>query len=131
MNYILRIIASVLFASVIGWEREKVHKSAGIRTVCFISLAACLTMVFTEELGLTGGSFDKLRLVSYLVAALGFVGSGCITKDEDGVHGLTTAAMLLPVAFIGFFCGMERYFLAWITMTIVYGCLMLSYLTKK
>lgn len=131
MNYVISIITTLILSGIIGWEREKTHKAAGMRTICFVALSACLSVIFTRELGIiSGASFDALRLVSYLIAALGFVGSGCITKDAGGVHGLTTASMLLPVAFIGFFCGIEKFFLAWVTTIVTYLCLIASYITK-
>ena len=132
MNHIISILLTLILSGIIGWEREKTHKAAGVRTICFVALSACLSVIFTRELGIISNtSFDSLRLVSYLIAALGFVGSGCITKDIAGVHGLTTASMLLPVAFIGFFCGIEKYFLAWVTTVVTYCCLIASYITKE
>lgn len=132
MNYFWRLFSTILLAGIIGWEREKTHQPAGIRTICFVALSACLAVIFTEEMGLTTEwRFDSMRLISYLIAALGFVGRGCITKDEGDVHGLTTAALLLPVAFIGLFCGLGQFFLAWLTTIFVFVGLISNTFTKK
>ena len=133
--YLLSIGLSLLLSSIIGWEREAQDKSAGIRTTMLICLGATLTVIFTLELIKIAKplemSFDMIRAIAYYLVAIGFVGGGIITKSGKKLRGITTSALLLPVAVVGFFCGLGAYMLAVVSAICVYLILKLKYVKVR
>ena len=133
--YLLRIGLAVLLGLIIGLEREQQDKNAGLRTILLIMLGACLITVFslnyvkvTNELGI---SFDAIRAIAYYIVAIGFVGGNIVGKNKGKVSGLTTSAVLLPVAVVGFLCGTGEYVLAIVATILIYAILKLKYLRIK
>ena len=133
--YLLRIGLAVLLGLIIGLEREQQDKNAGLRTILLIMLGACLITVFslnyvkiTKEIGI---SFDAIRAIAYYIVAIGFVGGNIVGRKQGKVSGLTTSAVLLPTAVIGFLCGTGEYILAIVATILIYGILKLKYLKIK
>jgi len=126
-NYILKIGLSLLLSGLIGLEREKANKEAGLRTIMAISLGATLTVLFVQEVLARGmfTQFDEVRLIAYYIVAVGF---GSTIRKQEGV---TTSAILLPLSCIGFLCGIGSYVLAIISTLCVYLILMLKYFKFK
>jgi len=97
-----RLLLATLFGALIGLNREREGKPAGLRTHSLVSLgAATLTVV---ALLLQGSDASAPgRVLQGIVAGVGFIGAGVILHRQDarGVHGLTTAAAIWIVATIG------------------------------
>jgi putative Mg2+ transporter-C (MgtC) family protein len=113
------IIAQVLLAGIlgmlIGFDRERRHQDAGLRTMTLIAMGSCL---FTA-LSITAfpGS-DTSRVASQIIPGMGFLGAGAIIKDGRSVTGLTTAATMWVTAAMGMAVGTGNWFVA-IGMTVV------------
>jgi len=120
---IVSIIWSLLLSWVIGLERERQDKPAGLRTIMLVCFGATLAMLFAREIH-SGSSIA--RIPSHFLAAIGFVGSGSIIVFNKRVEGITTAALLLPMTVVGFLCGIERYFLATVSAVCIYAILKLK-----
>lgn len=113
-------IASAL-TGLVGIERERVDKPAGIRTNMIIGGASCLLISLTEPLieflsSNDNPSFvnaDPIRVLNALIVGVSFVGAGTILKltDKKEVHGLTTAATLLFSSGIGISIALHQYVL--------------------
>jgi putative Mg2+ transporter-C (MgtC) family protein len=129
-----RLVAAVLLGAVLGFERERADKPAGLRTHMMVSLgsAAFTILGFSvhstpeeESLG-----FDPSRIVQGIIGGLGFLGAGSIMKSrhpgEASVSGLTTAASVWLVGAIGVACGMGAYAAAVVTSVLALGILILS-----
>ncbi len=104
----LLLLAFVLSA-LIGIERERYHKSAGLRTHILVGLGAALfTLVsmygFTAVLG-PSVTLDPSRVAAGIVAGIGFLGAGVIFVRQNIVNGLTTAASIWMTAAIGMASG--------------------------
>jgi putative Mg2+ transporter-C (MgtC) family protein len=120
LTILLRLLVALILAGVIGWERETVGKSAGVRTHMFVGLGAALFVALGDlvirDFRLYGDQvrFDPIRLIEAIVAAVGFLGAGTIfvSRDKDRVKNLTTAASLWVTAAIGIAVGLEHYVLA-------------------
>ena len=119
----------MLFGAIIGLERGKQGRAAGMRTHILVCLGACLaTMIgfFTAENFDTSG--DPLRVAAQVISGIGFLGVGSILiKGRFQITGLTTAAGLWCVAAIGLALGAGFYegalitfVLAVLTVTIVH-----------
>jgi putative Mg2+ transporter-C (MgtC) family protein len=97
----LRLLLAALLGGLLGLERERKGKSAGVRTHMLVALGAALFVLTPEMAGMT--SFDLTRVIQGVTAGVGFLGAGTILKgnEEDRVKGLTTAAGIWLTAAIG------------------------------
>jgi putative Mg2+ transporter-C (MgtC) family protein len=110
---LLRLVAAGALAAVLGTERERAHKAAGLRTHIAVGIAAALYMVLGELAGqdlAAAGAVrgDPIRAIQAVAMGIGFLGGGAIfvAEPEHRVHGLTTAASIWATAAIGIACGL-------------------------
>lgn len=105
MAYLLaRLLAAVILGAVIGYERERAGKPAGLRTHILVALSTCTVII-----ACTGMGTDPLsRVIQGIVTGIGFLGAGTIlkTSNESQVKGLTTAAAVWMTAAIGIASGL-------------------------
>lgn len=88
----LRLLIAVVLGALVGYERERAGKPAGVRTHGMVSLGAALfAVVSLHGFGSTG---DPARVAAQIVNGIGFLGAGAILHQRNSVHGLTTAASL-------------------------------------
>jgi putative Mg2+ transporter-C (MgtC) family protein len=98
----LRLLLAAALGMIIGYERERHGRSAGLRTQIVVAVSSCLLMILSLELQtlhrvLTADTIVRLdpsRIASYAVAGMGFMGAGAIIHGRGTVQGLTTAASL-------------------------------------
>jgi putative Mg2+ transporter-C (MgtC) family protein len=101
---LLRVIAATLLGAVVGFQRERAGKPAGLRTHMLVSLGTTVLVLACSGIGM---SFDGLsRVVQGIVTGIGFVGAGSILKLNEQIRGLTTAAGLWITAAIGVAVGL-------------------------
>ena len=105
---VLRLSIAALLGGVLGYERERQGKAAGVRTHMLVALGAALFVLVPQQAGVADA--DMTRVIQGVVAGIGFLGAGSIIKnsDEDSVKGLTTAAGIWLTAAIGIACGLGR-----------------------
>ncbi len=106
VHVIIRLIAATLLGAVVGIQREKAGKPAGLRTHILVSLG---TAVFILACSGAGMSSDGLsRVIQGIVTGIGFLGAGSILKlnEERDIKGLTTAAGVWMTAAIGVAVGL-------------------------
>ncbi|MEA3347219.1 MAG: MgtC/SapB family protein [Candidatus Auribacterota bacterium] len=104
----LRLIFAVLAGAVIGAERERHTKPAGLRTHMIICVGAALLMLLSIYLpSKTGG--DPGRIAAQVVTGIGFLGAGAIFRLGFNVRGLTSAASIWTTAAIGLTIGAGMY----------------------
>ncbi len=105
-----RLLLSILFGGLVGWERERANKPAGIRTHALVSLGSCMFLLIAIEgpklwLRVHGPALqfqvDPTRLAQGVVTGVGFLGAGAIMQSGFSVHGLTTAATIWLVCAAG------------------------------
>ena len=102
-----RLLLALVLGSAIGWERERAHKRAGLRTNILICIAAALLADLSVQVAATtSGPTDAGRIAAQIVTGVGFLGAGTIIQGGGGVTGLTTAATLWVVAAIGMAVGL-------------------------
>jgi len=96
-----RLLAAIVLGGLIGFQRERVHSAAGLRTHILVALGAALFVLAGREAGFSPP--DVSRVVQGIVAGVGFLGAGTILKlaDRGEVHGLTTAATIWVTAAVG------------------------------
>jgi putative Mg2+ transporter-C (MgtC) family protein len=123
-----RVIAATLLGAIVGYERERTGKSAGLRTHMLVSLASALFVIAPLEAGAMPS--DVSRVIQGVATGIGFLGAGAIIKlsDEREVHGLTTAAGIWMTAAVGLAAGLGRYGLA--ILSVVLAWVILSLLAR-
>lgn len=104
----LRLMVAAVLGGVLGYEREKKGKAAGMRTHMLVALGAALFVLIPQQMKVTDA--DLTRVLQGLVAGVGFLGAGAIIRVSDNgeVKGLTTAAGVWLTAAIGMAAGMGR-----------------------
>ncbi len=116
---ILRLVLALVFGAILGIERIRAGKTAGLRTFALVSLGSALFVIVSEQVvARYGVSASPLRVVSSLVTGIGFLGAGMIIFREDHVTNLTTAAGMWLSAGIGAAIGFGLYLEA-ITVTLL------------
>jgi putative Mg2+ transporter-C (MgtC) family protein len=121
-----QLVLSVVFASIVGFERELHGRPAGLRTHILVGVGATLfTIASTQVAGATG---DAGRIAAQIVTGVGFLGAGTIIHHGSVVRGLTTAATLWAVAGVGLAVGLGGRMIytaliatavIWVTLTIL------------
>ncbi|HAF61018.1 MAG TPA: magnesium transporter MgtC [Anaerolineaceae bacterium] len=113
---LIKLCVSLLLGGIIGAERERYKKDAGLRTTILISIGSTLFTILSERLGTSmGANLDTTRIAANIVSGVGFLGAGVILQEHGRVKGLTTAATIWISAAIGMACGAGEFFLAGIT----------------
>jgi putative Mg2+ transporter-C (MgtC) family protein len=123
---ILRLLLAAALGAIIGYQRERAGKPAGLRTHILICVGAALfTVVSAYGFGMTA---DPSRIAAGIVAGIGFIGAGAIIRREGGiVEGLTTAATIWAVAAIGLTAGAGLYIVSAVTTAVVSIVLLLPH----
>ena len=102
IDIFVKLILAAIAGGLIGLEREKHGRPAGLRTNLLVSVGACAMMIVSEAFYLKYGMlnvdsavrFDPSRVAAQIVVGIGFLGAGVILKEGASVRGLTTAASL-------------------------------------
>lgn len=142
--YILKSLGlTVLFVGLIGYERQKKHKIAGMTTHLLVALGASALAIVQEYLYIDSVNqvieysvsnpilaqatvLERQRIIAQVVTGVGFLGTGAIIKTNGYITGLTTASTLWISAIIGVVFGLGFYMLgitlsvgAYLVLTIV------------
>lgn len=106
-----RIGLAVLIGLILGFERERHGRAAGMRTTMLVCTASAVAMILSEYLftaSTTSSSAwrpDPARLAQGVLAGMGFLGAGVILKQDKAILGVTTAAVLWFGAILGMAAG--------------------------
>ena len=117
----LRLLIAVVLGALVGYERERAGKPAGVRTHGMVSLGAALFAVVS--LHGFGSAGDTARVAAQIVTGIGFLGAGAILHERGDVHGLTTAASLWVTAAIGLAVGVGMVVMSVATAILVFALL--------
>jgi len=110
---IYQLLLSVFLGGLLGLERKRKKKEAGLQTYSLVSLGTCLfTIVALEMNRAFPGNFDVLRIIQAVAIGIGFIGGGVIFQQPSGVIGLTTAAGLWVASAVGITVGVGFYSIA-------------------
>lgn len=122
---VLRLLAASILTMLIGLERERKDKPAGVKTHMLVGIgSAAFFLIFIEfALGplkdAEAISPDPTRIFQGIVAGIGFLGAGAIIQGGSGVKGLTTGAGIWVSGGIGLACGGGYYVIAAIVTLFV------------
>ncbi len=124
-DLLIRLLIATFLGIVIGFERERSGKVAGLRTHALVALGSALftaisILLFTKFPSVNGVAGYSDRIVSNIIVGIGFIGAGAILRHGEHVSGTTTAASLWVVAAIGMAAGFGFYTEALATTFLAY-----------
>lgn len=123
-----KILIATICGAIIGWEREKKNKVAGLRTNILICVGSAIFTISALLLSQFFSLSDPSRIISTIVTGIGFLGGGVIMKTEDKIIGITTASFIWVVSAIGILCGMGAMIMP---IVLTMGLLMVSIIFEK
>ena len=113
---IQRLAVAMVVGAILGIERERLDRPAGLRTYMLVVEGACLFMIcailLADQVIKAGGVSDPGRIASTVVQGIGFIAAGVILTTGKEVIGLTTAAGLWVATALGLLIGAGFYFVA-------------------
>ena len=130
LEFVIRIVISILLGFAIGMERKMRFKEVGIRTHSIVAGGACLFMIISKY-GFADTGGDSARVVAQVVSGIGFIGAGMIMHRKLAVHGLTTAAGVWITAGVGMAVGAGMYILAAASTIIIIAAQCIMHINCK
>ena len=125
LSILLRIGLSFVLSAVIGWERSTKRHAAGLRTFMLISLSATMAMLLDLFMIKTLSIGFPLISASVVIAIAIISSNSILFSSKSQIKGLTTAAGLWAVGFIGLLIGAGFYTVALISFFALLACLSL------
>lgn len=106
----LRILVAMIVGGLIGMERGRKNRAAGLRTYMLVCVGSCLIMMTNQFIFQVFGAGDPVRMGAQVVSGIGFLGAGTIiVTRKSQIKGLTTAAGLWAAAGVGLAIGIGFY----------------------
>jgi len=137
-EHFLKLCISFVCGLLLGVERERREKPAGLRTIVLITIGSTLFMIVGDLVALVSQGpesvvrADPTRIGSQVVTGIGFLGAGTIIQARGSIHGLTTAATIWVAAAVGLCVGVGFYATALGTALLVLMALtLLEPLTER
>lgn len=131
-RYVIRLVAAMLLGAIVGFERERAGKAAGLRTHMLVAMGSAVFVISCTAAGMT---LDGLsRVIQGVATGIGFIGAGAILKrrDEGEIEGLTTAAGIYMTAATGVAVGLGRIGLALLSVILTWVVLrLLGYISAR
>ena len=119
LKIIERVLVAFVAGVIIGFDRERSGKAAGIRTQMLVCVSSALMGGISVYLSKWYGGADPARLMAQVITGVGFLGAGVILKNGSKVLGVTTAATIWTTAAIGLCIGAGLYAPAIVTVLLV------------
>ncbi len=139
VSFCIRIIVASFCGALLGLERSKRLKEAGIRTHIVVACTAAVLMIvskysFTDLInesnefvnGVRG--VDPARIAAQVVSGVSFLGAGVIFKNGSSIKGITTAAGIWATSAIGLAIGSGMYIIGLVTTILI---VVIQFLTHK
>jgi putative Mg2+ transporter-C (MgtC) family protein len=106
VRVVIRLLAALVVGAIIGYQRERAGKAAGLRTHMLVAMGTAMFVLAAAESGMEQDALS--RVVQGLATGIGFLGAGAILKleSERRVRGLTTAAGIWVTAALGVAIGL-------------------------
>jgi Uncharacterized membrane protein len=106
-SIILRLTLATICAGIIGLERGRKKRPAGLRTHILVCIGATLIMITGQYMrDILHIQDDVSRMGAQVISGIGFLGAGTIiVVGRNEVKGLTTAAGLWACACMGLAIG--------------------------
>lgn len=125
-----KLAAAVVAGGIVGWNREKTDRPAGLRTMMLVSLGSA-TFALVGSAVVTRNPAgenisDPTRVIAGIVGGIGFLGAGTIIRAGREVKGVTTAAAIWTSAAFGAAFGLGLYIYGAVAVVLTMLILALS-----
>ena len=125
LEFFIRIVLAAVLGALVGLERSKRQKEAGVRTHCIIACTSALFMILSKYAfvdlvsvnGLRGA--DPARIAAQVVSGISFLGAGVIFKNGNSIRGMPTAAGMWGTAAVGMAIGAGLYWVGLIETAVL------------
>lgn len=126
VRILIRLLAAMGLGAVVGFQRERAGKPAGLRTHMLVAMGTALFVMVCSSGGMDADGLS--RVIQGIATGIGFIGTGAILKQTDRleVHGLTTAAGIWMTAAVGVGVGLGQIgisivsvILAWMVLSLL------------
>jgi len=124
VTVIIKIFCALLCSGILGFQRTRKRRPAGVRTYMLVCLGATLTLMTSQFINVEIGHTDLSRLGAQVISGIGFLGAGTILfTGYKQIKGLTTAAGLWASACLGLAIGAGFIYGALITCAAIFFCM--------
>lgn len=120
VDAVFELVLAALLSMIIGMDRERHRRPAGVRTHMLVGVGSCLFTVLSVYA--FGGS-DPARIAAQVVTGIGFLGAGTIIQRKGDVHELTTAASIWATAAVGMAVGTGFWFIGVVSTLLIWTIL--------
>ena len=127
---LFRLFAALVVGAIVGIERERHRKAAGLRTYILVSVGTAFLVLVPIQAGMAQQSVEAIsRVLQGIITGIGFLGGGVIlhnnsSRKENVIRlrpqGLTSAAAVWLCCGLGIACGFGLWFLAFIGSCIAW-----------
>lgn len=127
-----RLLLSLIVGGIVGYERERKNRAAGLRTHILVCLGAAIISLLQIDIANKAIAMasannelsevikvDYSRLGAQVITGVGFIGAGAIIRTKGNIKGLTTAATLWVVSCLGLAIGMGEYYISVLGVIII------------
>lgn len=130
-HVLVRLLAAMLLGAILGYQRERAGKAAGLRTHMIVALGTTLFVLAATGSGMSSDGVS--RVIQGISTGIGFIGAGAILKlsDTREIQGLTTAAGIWMTAAIGVAVGLGSLGLAVLGTVLTWLVLASMWLLEK
>lgn len=112
-SVLLRLLLATIIGGILGWERGRKNRPAGLRTYMLVCLGAAIVMMTNQYVTQCIGTGDPVRMGAQVISGIGFLGAGSImVTQRNQIRGITTAAGLWASACVGLAIGIGFYEIA-------------------
>ena len=113
----LRLLVAALIGGILGFDRERKDKPAGLRTHMLVSLGSATFVLLGFEMSAEFSkqgepALDPTRVLQGVVGGIGFLGAGSIIQARGQVSGVTTAASVWMAGALGSAAGIGAHAIA-------------------
>ena len=127
MTVAVRLLLAVVCSGVLGLERTRKRRAAGLRTYMLVCVGATVVMLTAQFMSVAFSQADLGRMPAQVISGIGFLGAGTIMVTRYyRVKGLTTAAGLWAAACMGIAIGIVFYFGALLTCVVLLFVMLLA-----
>jgi putative Mg2+ transporter-C (MgtC) family protein len=127
--HLSKILAALVLALPIAWDRERTARGAGLRTFPLVAVGSCSYLMIGQVV--LEGSESHARLLYGLMTGIGFIGGGSILKDRGSVSGTSTAASIWNTGAIGAAVAWSRFEVALVLSLINFLLLRVGAVAKR
>ncbi|MCK5233629.1 MAG: MgtC/SapB family protein [Candidatus Aenigmarchaeota archaeon] len=115
---IFKVLFALLMGLIVGMERQRMRKSAGMRTHIIVCVST--TMVVAVAMAAFPAADSGARAIAAVITGIGFLGAGQIMTSGGKISGITTAASIWANALIGCVIGLGFYLVAFVGTMIMF-----------